>query len=144
MHPIPVFTFRLDFKPHYRSPSFLHHFLFFKAWLTSNWSQKLIYNVYSINRMLRYRVWLTQFFTRFANPWSHQFEAFEIQLSSQTISCDHGESVWIANLINYASDCSIFIFLSETFTSVFSQTAQPFREFFVSLCSPLRTLFNDI
>jgi hypothetical protein len=62
MYPRPVFAFKPDFKPHNRSPSFLHYFLCFKAWLASNWSQKLIYNVYSINRMLWYRVWPTRFF----------------------------------------------------------------------------------
>jgi hypothetical protein len=107
MHPRPVFAFKPDFKPHGRSPSFLHHFLCFKAWLTSNWSQKLIYNVYSINIMLWYRVWPTQFLTRFASSWSHKFKAYEIQRNPQTISCDHGEGVWSVNLINYGSDCSI-------------------------------------
>jgi hypothetical protein len=61
MHPRPVFIFKPDFKPHSRSSSFLHYFLCFKAWLASNWSQELIYNIYSINRMLRYRVWPTRF-----------------------------------------------------------------------------------
>jgi hypothetical protein len=41
MHPRPVFTFKPDFKPHSRSPSFHHHFLRFKSWLTYNWSQNL-------------------------------------------------------------------------------------------------------
>jgi hypothetical protein len=40
MHPRPIFAFKLDFKSHSRSPSFIHHFLCFKAWLASNWSQK--------------------------------------------------------------------------------------------------------
>jgi hypothetical protein len=107
MHLRPVFAFKPDFKPHSRSPSFLHHFLCFKAWLASNWSQKLIYNIYSINRILWYRVWPTRFLTRFASLWSHQFKAYEIQPSPQTISCDHEEGVWSVNLINYDSDCSI-------------------------------------
>jgi hypothetical protein len=81
MHPRPVFAFKPDFKPHSRSPLFLHHFLCFKAWLASNWSQELMYNVYSINRMLWYRVWPTRFLTWFASSWSHQFKAYEIQSS---------------------------------------------------------------
>jgi hypothetical protein len=104
MHPRPIFAFKLNFKPHSRFHSFLHHFLCFKAWLTSNLSQKLIYNVYSINKMLRYRVWPTWFLTRFVSSWSHQFKGFEIP---QTISCDHGECVWSVNLINYDSNYSI-------------------------------------
>jgi hypothetical protein len=107
MHPRPIFAFKPDFKPHSHSPSFIYHFSCFKAWLVSNWSQKLIYNIYSINRMLWYRVWATQFFTWFASLWSHQFEAFKIQPNTQTISWDHGEGAWIVNLINYGLDCSI-------------------------------------
>jgi hypothetical protein len=110
MHPRPIFVFKPDFKPHNRSPLFIHHFLCFKPWLASNWSQESIYNVYSINRMLWYRVWPTRFLTRFASSWSHQFKAYEIQPSPQTISCDHGEGVWSVNLINYGSDCSISFF----------------------------------
>jgi hypothetical protein len=33
------------------------------------------------------------FLTQFASSWSHQFKAYEIQPSPQTISCDHGEGV---------------------------------------------------
>jgi hypothetical protein len=107
MHPRSAFVFKPDFKPHNRSPSFLHHFLCFKTWLVSNWSHELIYNVYSINRILWYRVWPTRFLTRFASSWSHQFKTYEIQPSPQTISCDYGEGVWSVNLINHGSDCSI-------------------------------------
>jgi hypothetical protein len=81
MHPRPDFAFKPDFKPHSRSSSFHHHFLCFKVWLTSNWSQELTYNVYSINKMLWYRVWPTRFLTRFVSSWSHQFKAYEIQPS---------------------------------------------------------------
>jgi hypothetical protein len=133
MHPRPVFTFKPDFKAHSRSPSFLHHFLCFKAWLTSNLSQELTYNVYSINRMLWYIVWPTRFLTRFASSWSHQFKVYEIQPSPQTISCDHGEGVWIGLLD--------FIFGSKTSPSVFSQTAQPFCKFFLSHYVLLFVLF---
>jgi hypothetical protein len=144
MHPRPVFAFKPDFKPHSRSPSFLHHFLCFKAWLASNWSQKLIYNVYSINRMLSYRVWLTRFFTRFANSWSHQFKAYEIQTSPQTISCDHGEGVLSVNLINHCSDCLI-LFLDQKLPLQFSpKLLNHFASFFILLCSSLYVLFNGI
>jgi hypothetical protein len=119
MHPRPVFTFKLDFKPHSHSLSFLQYFSCFKSWLVSNWSQELIYNIYSINRIFRYRVWPTRFLTRFTSSWSHQFKAFEIQPSPQIISCDHGEGVWSVNLINYGSDCSI-LFLDQKLLLHFS------------------------
>jgi hypothetical protein len=143
MHLRPVFAFKPDFKPHSRSFLFLHHFLCFKSWLTSNWSQELIYNVYSINRMLQYRVWLTQFLTRFASSWSHQFKAYEIQPSSQTISCYHGEGVWSVNLINYGLDCSI-LFLERKFSLEFS--SEPLKYFASSLshCVLLSMLFSTV
>jgi hypothetical protein len=80
---------------------------------------KLIYNVYSINIMLWFRVWPTWFWTRFASSWSHKFETFKIQRSSQTISCDHEQDVWSFNLINYGSDCSI-LFLNRKLLLQFS------------------------
>jgi hypothetical protein len=143
MHPRPVFTFKPDFKPHSRSSSFLHHFLYFKTWLESNWSQELIYNVYSINRMLWYRVWPTQFLTRFVSSWSHQFKAYEIQPSPQKISCDHGEGVWSVNLFNYGSDCSI-LFLDRKFSLQFSP--KPLNHFASSLshCILLTVLFPTV
>jgi hypothetical protein len=51
MHPRPVFAFKPDFKPHGRFPSFLHHFLCFKAWLAfsgmdpRNWSIMFIQSI---------------------------------------------------------------------------------------------------
>jgi hypothetical protein len=143
MHPRSVFAFKPDFKPHNRSPSFLHHFLCFKAWLASNWSQELIYNVYSINRMLWYRVSPTRFLTRFASSWSHQFKSYEIQPSPQTISCDHGECVCSVNLINYGSDCSIS-FLDRKLPLQIS--SKPLNHFTSSLshCIPLSILFPTV
>jgi hypothetical protein len=126
-----------------RSPSFLHHFLCFKTWLTSNWSQELIYNIYSINRMPRYRVWPTQFLTRFMSSWSHQFETFEIQPSSQIIFWDHGEGVWSINLINHGSNCSIS-FLDRKFLLQFSP--KPLNHFASSSshCVLLSVLFPTV
>jgi hypothetical protein len=143
MHPRSVFAFKPDFKPYSRSPSFLHNFLCLKAWLASNWSQKLIYNVYSINKMLRYRVWPTRFLTWFASSWFHQFEAFKIQPSSQTISCDHREDVWIINLINYGSDWSIS-FLDRKLPIQFSP--KPLNHFVSSssLCVLLFVIFPTV
>jgi hypothetical protein len=82
----------------------------------------LIYNVHSINRMLQYRVWATRFWTRFVSSWSHQFEAFKIQQNPQIISWDYGK-----RCLNYQFDqlqlgLLSFIFGSETFPLVFSQT----------------------
>jgi hypothetical protein len=119
MHLISVFAFKPDFKPHIRSHSFLHHFLCFKSWLTSNWPQKLIYNIYSINKIFRYRVWATRFWTRFASSLSHKFGAFKIQSNPQIIFCDHEEGVWSVNLINYGSNCSI-LFLDQKLLLQFS------------------------
>jgi hypothetical protein len=99
MHPRPVFAFKLDFKSHSRSPSFLHHFLYFKAWLVSNWSQKFIYNVYSINGMLWYRVWPTRFWTQFVSLWSHQFESYKfnqaLKQSLKTMKKMFEVSIWL-------------------------------------------------
>jgi hypothetical protein len=64
--------------------------------------------------MLQYRVWATRFWIWFVSLWSHQFEAFKIQLSPQIISCDHREWVWSVNLINYGSDYLI-LFLDQKF-----------------------------
>jgi hypothetical protein len=119
---------------------FLRHFLRFKPWLASNWSHKLIYNVYSINRMLWYRVWATQFWIRFASSWSHQFETFKIQLSPQIISCDHREGVWSVNLINYGSDCSI-LFLDQKLFLQFSPKRLNHFTSSSSLCVLLSVLF---
>jgi hypothetical protein len=142
MHPRPVFAFKPNFKPHSCSPSFLHH-LCFKSWFASNWSQELIYNVYSINRMLWYRVWPTRFLTRFVSSWSHQFKTYEIQPSPQTIFCDHEEGVWSLNLINYGSDCSIS-FLDRKFPLLISP--KPLNHFASSssLCVLLFVLFPTI
>jgi hypothetical protein len=125
-----LFLLSNSISNHSRSPSFLYHFLCFKSWLASTWSQKLICNIYSINRMLWYRVRATQFLTRFMSLWSHQFEVFEIQPNSQTISWDHGEGVWSVNLINYGSDCSIS-FLDRKFPLQFSP--KPLHHFMNSL-----------
>jgi hypothetical protein len=143
MHPRPIFALKPNFKTHSRSRSFLHHFLCFKTWIASNWSQKLIYNVYSINRMLWYRVWLTRFLTRFASLWSHQFKTYEIQPKPQTISCDHGEGVWSVNLINYGSDCSI-LFLDRKLPLQFSP--KPLNHFTSSLshCLLLSVFFSTV
>jgi hypothetical protein len=143
MHPRSVFIFKPDFKPHNRSHSFLHHFLCFKAWLASNWSQELIYNVYSINKMLRYRVWPTRFLTRFASSWSHQFKPYEIQPSSQTISCDYGEGVWSVNLINYDSDCSIS-FLNRKLSLQFSPKSLNHFASSLSHCVLLYVLYPTV
>jgi hypothetical protein len=136
MHPRSVFALKLNFKSHSRSPSFLHHFLCFKAWLTYNWSQELFYNVYSINIMLWYRVWPARFLTRFASSWSHQFKAYEIQLSPQSISCD-------SDLINHGSDCSI-LFLDRKLPFQFSP--KPINHFviFLSHCVLLYVLFPTV
>jgi hypothetical protein len=143
MHLRPIFTFKLNFEPHSRSPSFLYHFLCFKAWLASNLFYELIYNIYSINRMLRYRVWPTRFLTRFTSSWSHQFDAFEIQPSSQTVSWDHGQGVWSVNFINHGSDCSI-LFLDWKILIQFSPKQLNHFASSLSYCVLLFVLFPTI